>query len=127
MDEQKATLITELAWGRMEVTSGDRASSFRDCKVWPGGATGWNWKDTGTDHQPGVQPADLAEVLEQGVEVLVLGCGVYSRLGVCPETEQLLRERGVELRALDTKNAVALYNDLARQGRKVGGVFHSTC
>jgi hypothetical protein len=127
MQELEKTLITRLDWGRMEVTLGGQVEQFRDCKVWPGGAAGWNWKDTGTDHQPGIQPADLAELFDQGVEVLVLGCGVYSRLGVCPETEELLRQRTIEYHLLDTKQAVSLYNELAREGRRVGGIFHSTC
>ncbi len=127
METTKPTLISGLAWGRMEVALGDQALSFRDCKVWPGGAADWNWKDTGTNHRPGIQPADLAEILDQGVEVVVLGCGVYSRLGVCPETETLLSQRGIEIHRLGTKEAVDLYNDLARQGRNVAGIFHSTC
>ena len=127
MEDNAATVITELAWGRMEVSLGGQTLHFKDCKVWPGGAAGWDWKETGTEHQPGIQPADLAAILEQGVEVLVLGCGVYSRLGVCPETEELLRQRSIEYHPLDTKQAVSLYNELARKGRKAGGIFHSTC
>jgi hypothetical protein len=127
MDERAATVITDLAWGRMEVTLGGQVFHFRDCKVWPGGAVGWDWKETGTEHQPGVQPADIAEILEKGVEVLVVGIGVYSRLGVSPQTEQVLRMRAVELHELETKQAVALYNELVGQGRRVGGIFHSTC
>lgn len=127
MGEQDATLITNLAWGQMEVTAGGQVSRFKDCKVWTGGATAWNWNETGTQHEPGIQPADLEEVLEKGVEIVILARGVFSRLGVCPETEKLLRDRGVEYHMLDTKEAITLYNELARQGRRVGGVFHSTC
>ena len=127
MDEQDVTLISNLAWGQMEVTAGGQVFRFKDCKVWPGGATAWNWHETGTQHEPGIQPADLEEVLEKGVEIVILTRGVFSRLGVCPETEKLLRDRGVEFHMLDTKEAIILYNELARQGRRVGGVFHSTC
>ncbi len=127
MDEQIATSITNLTWGQMEVTTGGQVFRFKDCKVWPGGAAAWNWNDTGTQHEPGIQPADLEEILEKGVDVMILAHGVFSRLGVCPETEELLRERGIEYHMLDTKEAVALYNDLVDQGRRVGGIFHSTC
>ncbi len=127
MNTSIVTLISALSWGRMEITTGGQAMQFKDCKVWPGGAANWNWKETGTDHQPGIQLADLAELLEKGVDVLVMGCGVQSRLGVCPETEAELNRRGIEFHRLDTRKAVALYNDLARQGRKAGGIFHSTC
>lgn len=127
MKERDATLITHLAWGQMEVTAGGQIFHFKDCKVWPGGAVAWDWNDTGTQHEPGIRPADIQDILEKGVEVVILARGVFSRLGVCPETEELLRARGIEYHIMETKQAVALYNDLARQGRKVGGVFHSTC
>lgn len=127
MEERDATLITHLAWGQMEVTAGGQIFHFKDCKVWPGGVVAWDWNDTGTQHEPGIRPADIQDILEKGVEVVILARGVFSRLGVCPETEELLRARGIEYHIMETKQAVALYNDLARQGRKVGGVFHSTC
>ena len=58
---------------------------------------------------------------------MILARGVFNRLEVQPETEARLRARGVTYYIEDTKNAVERYNDLARQGRKVGGIFHSTC
>ena len=58
---------------------------------------------------------------------MVLGRGVNKRLEVQPETEALLQERRLEYFIEDTKQAVEHYNDLARQGRKAGGLFHTTC
>jgi hypothetical protein len=119
-------LITNLSWGKMEVSIGREKQRFKDCKIWPEGARAWNWDETGTEHNPGVQPADIEEIL-QGVDVMILACGVFGRLGVCAETETLLRERGISYYIENTKQAVALFNDLVKQGKRVGGVFHSTC
>ncbi|CAB1347821.1 unnamed protein product [Coregonus sp. 'balchen'] len=58
----------------------------------------------------------LEEVLQKGVETLVIGRGMSEAL-----------QRGVELRVLQTEKAVTEYNNLVGQGAKVGGVFHSTC
>jgi hypothetical protein len=127
MDKHAFTLITHSAWGRMEVTIGDQVHHFKDCKVWPGGAAEWNWNKTGTQHEPGIQPADVEELLAQDVEVVVLARGVFSRLGVCPETETLLRTRGVTCYSEDTRGAVERYNALVTQGRRAGGLFHTTC
>lgn len=121
------TLITSLAWGQIEVTIGEQIYHFKDCKIWPGGARAWNWEETGTEHSPGIQPADIADVLEHDVEVIVLTRGVLGRLGVSAETETLLRERGTPYHIENTKQAVTLFNDLAKQEKRVGGVFHSTC
>lgn len=42
-------------------------------------------------------------------------------------TLEFVRQRGVHVTVLQTEKAVAEYNQLAGQGVKVGGVFHSTC
>ena len=100
---------------------------FRDAKVWPGGGRAWDWGETGTDHRPGIQPADVTELLTYGPEVVVLGCGRHGRLEVCPETMALLREHGVTVVRQNSGAAFATYNRLLREGRKVAGLFHTTC
>lgn len=123
----KTSLITHISWGHMEVKTNDQILSFKDCKVWPGGAKEWDWNLTGTRHQPGIQPADIEEILAQGVEVMILSRGMQLMLYTCPETEQLLRSRNIEYHIEETKQAVNLFNTLMSEGKKVGGIFHSTC
>ncbi len=127
MHDTQPPLITRLSWGHMEVTFQGEVHRFRDGKIWPGGARAWNWQETGTHHQPGIQISDIEDILACGVEVLILGCGRLRALGVCPETEALLRQRGVVYHVEETSRAVERYNQLARQGIRVGGVFHTTC
>ena len=121
------TSITSVSWGKMEVRLGSRTYRFRDCKVWPGGAKEWDWRLTGTSHKPGIQPADIEEILEQDVEVMILSRGMRLLLRTSPETEKLLDSRGIEYHVEQTKRAVELFNQLTEQGKRVGGVFHSTC
>ena len=119
--------ITHVSWGRMEVVLGGRTHTFKDCKVWPGGAVEWDWKLTGTHHVPGTLPADVEDLLARGIEELVLSCGMLLALHTSPETEELLRAQGIPYHVEETRRAVALFNRLWSAGRKVGGVFHSTC
>jgi hypothetical protein len=121
------TLITHIAWGEMEVTTNGKTLRFKDCKAWPGGAKTWDWRVTGTRHEPGIQPADIQEIVDQGIEVMILSRGMDLMLHTCPETEQMLRERGIEYYIEQTKQAVQHFNDLMQQGKRVGGIFHSTC
>ena len=124
MDEKsQSPRITHVAWGRLEVAG---QGAFKDAKVYPGGAREWDWRETGTRHVPGIQPADVAELLEHGAEVVVLANGVLKRLQVCPETLDLLKNKGIPAHVLPTEDAVRLYNELAAK-QKVGGLFHSTC
>jgi hypothetical protein len=66
--------ISEFAWGRVETADG---GVFRDAKLWPGGGREWDWTETGTHHVPGIQPADVMELLDNGAETIVLSRGVY--------------------------------------------------
>ena len=119
--------ITGLKWGRIEVAVAGQRQSFKDCKIWPGYAKEWDWALTGTRHKPGIQIADVEEVLASGIAVLVLTRGMELKLGTCPETVEYAKDHNVEVHILETKEAVKTYNELSRQGVSVGGVFHSTC
>jgi hypothetical protein len=121
--EPPSPRITGLSWGRLAI---DGERTFKDAKLYPGGAREWNWRETGTAHDPGIQPADVEELLEHGAEVVVLSRGVMERLRICPETLEFLKKRGVAAHVLQTEEAVRMYNDLQRK-RRVGGLFHSTC
>jgi hypothetical protein len=115
--------ITHVSWGRMEV---ERLGNGSDFKLYPGGGREWDWNETGTHHVPGIQPADVQELINNGSRVVVLSRGMALALQTCPETLQLLREMGISYHVEETKAAVELYNRLA-QTEAVGGLFHSTC
>jgi hypothetical protein len=68
--------ITHLSWGRLEI---DDQRSFKDAKLFPGGAREWDWRETGTHHVPGIQPADVEELVDRGATVVVLSKGVWER------------------------------------------------
>ena len=97
-----------------------------DFKLYPGGGRHWDWAETGTHHVPGIQPSDVQELLDHGSTVVILTRGMRLVLRTCPETLQMLSDRGITYHVEETKAAVALYNQLART-EAVGGLFHSTC
>jgi hypothetical protein len=115
--------ITHIAWGRMEI---ETIGCGKDFKLYPGGGRPWDWNETGTRHVPGIQPADVLELLDRGSRVIVLTRGMQLVLRTCLETLALLRERGIPVHVEETRAAVALYNQLASE-TPVGGLFHSTC
>jgi hypothetical protein len=116
--------ITHLAWGEMEAAG---LAPARDLKLWPGGGRPWDWSETGTHHVPGIQVADVLELLEQGARTLVLTRGMQLVLQTCPETLEYLAARGIGCHVAETREAARLYNELASKGEAVGGLFHSTC
>jgi hypothetical protein len=122
-NKTRSPRISHLSWGRMEV---EGLGGGRDFKLYPGGGREWDWRETGTHHVPGIQPADVKELLDHGSKVIVLTRGMQLALQTCPEILQILRERDVPCHIEETRAAVDLYNKLALTGA-VGGLFHSTC
>jgi hypothetical protein len=127
MNNQDSTEITHITWGTIEVNIEGRTHRFKDCKVWPGGAVEWKWNETGTSHQPGIQPVDLEEILAHDIELIILSRGMVGRLRIHPETEQMLNSQGMEYHIEKTQRAVKMFNEFIKRGKKVGGIFHSTC
>ena len=116
--------IEHLEWGRMQIAG---VGAGKDFKLWPGGGREWDWSETGTRHEPGIQPADVQELLDHGVSILVLSRGMHLRLETCPATLKLLEREGIEVKVAETREAAEIYNELAARGLAVGGLFHSTC
>ncbi len=116
--------IASLSWGNMTI---EGVGTGKDFKLWPGGGREWDWGETNMHHSPGIQPADVTELLDNGCEVIVLSRGMLLRLKTREETIQLLREKAIEVHVAETKKATAIYNDLVSKRIAVGGLFHSTC
>jgi hypothetical protein len=120
--ETQSPRITHLSWGRLETDGG----VFKDARLYPGGAEEWDWNETGTSHDPGIQPDDVEKLLERGATVVVLSKGFHERLGVTPETLRMLEAKGVSTHVAQTEEAALLYDEL-RETEKVGALIHSTC
>ncbi len=116
--------ITDVSWGKLEVEG--KAEPYKDAKLFPGGSCEWNWRETGTSHRPGIQIADVQELLEHGANIVVLSRGMAECLHVPSETLEFLEQRQITVHVLPTQYAVSLYNKLA-QSEAVGGLFHTAC
>lgn len=115
--------ITSDSWGVLQVGG----FTYKDAKLWPGGAGAWDWAETGTAHSPGIAPADVHALAEASAEVVVLSTGRAGRLGVPATTVEYLTDRGIEVEVLPTGDAIDRYNALVDQGAAVGALIHSTC
>ena len=119
----KSPQITNLVWGEVETDVG----SFKDAKLWPGGGRSWDWKETGTSHRPGIQLADIRELLENGAEIIVLSTGQNQQLQIKDGVVELLKKQDLNVYVQETNQAVETYNKLAEAGELVGALIHSTC
>src|SRR5215472_17497616 len=121
--QKRPPRIVQVSWGRMEVES---LGVGKDFKLYPGGGHAWDWAETGTGHSPGIQPADVEELVAHGADTVVLSQGMNERLQVHLATRRYLRQHSVQVHVAETRQAVKIYNDLAK-GTLVAGLFHSTC
>ncbi len=71
--EDRSPRILAVSWGKMEV---ERLGVGKDFELYPGGGRDWNWAETGTRHSPGIQPADVEELLAHGATTVVLSLGI---------------------------------------------------
>jgi hypothetical protein len=115
--------ITADGWGHIAVGG----ETVKDAKLWPGGGRAWDWTETGTDHDTGIQPADVHELLDHGAEHVLLSRGRQGRLRVHPDTEALLDELEISYEILATDEAITRYRQLREHGTAVGALIHTTC
>jgi hypothetical protein len=69
--------------------------------------------------------ADLEGVIDELPERLVVGTGAYGQMRPDSETLDRLRQRGVEVEALPTEEAVHRYGEL--DPRRTAAALHLTC
>jgi hypothetical protein len=119
-------VVQDLSWGEVTVEEAGQMHQYRDAKLWPGGSRNWDWNETGTSHTPGIQVADVRELVENGADHVILSKGQNNRLQVKSETIDWLEQQGVEVDVMESNDAVQAYNNLAGD-EDVGALIHSTC
>ncbi|QQR48700.1 hypothetical protein IPF37_04005 [bacterium] len=130
--------IDSIQWGKIIVnTSSDSQAKFKDCICTPQGAKAWDWGITGMSHNPGIGIAEVKDLVDQ-TDVFVLSRGVDLVLQVQPAVVDYLKKAGKTVMVARTINkpdyditvpgtAVYEYNKLVQEGKRVVGLFHSTC
>jgi len=102
------------------VVNGKRYSS--DVIIFPDRVKDNWWRKSG--HQLCLE--DIAEVMTENPEVLVVGTGASGLVKILPEVKQSLDAQGIKLIAEPTSEACNTYNQLCHS-RKVVAALHLTC
>jgi hypothetical protein len=113
-------MIEDYGFGSMTVMG---QSHRNDLKIIDNEIVGNWWRREG--HALYVE--DIDDILYSTAEVLVVGTGAYGGLKVTEEAARAIKDRGIQLVAVPTKEAVTLFNTLHGQGKRVAGAFHLTC
>ncbi len=82
-----------------------------------------NWRRE-TGHQ--LCLGDIADIIKESPEVLVVGAGAFGLVKVLPEVQKDIKARGIELIVENTDKACETYNQLCQE-RRVVAALHLTC
>ena len=112
-------VIDSYRFGEITI-SGKKYSS--DVVIFPDKIRDSWWRKTG--HQLCME--DIAEVITENPEVLVVGIGASGLMKVLPEVEQATQAQGIKLIVANTDKACNTYNQLSHSHRLVAAL-HITC
>ena len=119
---QNNCIIENIKWGEIVVNG----KKFKDIKIWNNIVKEWNWNETNTKHNPGIQIKDVTEFIDD-VDIIILSKGYKNMLETKIDTINFINHKNKKLIILTTDKAVKEYNRLAELGYKIGGLIHSTC
>jgi hypothetical protein len=74
-----------------------------------------------------LSPEDIEIILSAKPSVLVVGCGASGIMKISQQTQQVLQNHNIRLKALNTYKAVERFNELAQAGENVAAALHLTC
>jgi hypothetical protein len=112
------TRIDDYEFGSVTV---DGQEERRDVIVLPDRVVRNWWRKDGH----GLVLEDLLQVLDELPERLIVGTGAHGRMKPDPTTLEQLAERGIDVEALPTAEAVHRYNSL--DPAKAAAALHLTC
>lgn len=119
--------IESFEWGRFvingKVHSEDGEGVGKDICIIDGEVTPWDAR-----HGHRLNPNMVDCVLRSGIEILVIGNGVYGRIKVRDKTVRKVKDDGVNQVLVEkTQDACKVFNQLFREGKRVALLAHGTC
>jgi hypothetical protein len=112
--------IEHYSFGRIRI---DGLAYDADLIVFPDHVQDHRWRRAG--HR--LAPEDLASVLADPPQVLVIGAGFYGRMQVPEGTRAALEGAGIALHIANTTEAVQAFNRLQRESARSVAALHLTC
>jgi hypothetical protein len=116
--------IEQSGWGSITV---DGVTYKHDVLIRPDGIVARRKKKLskqlyGTSHK--ISRAEAEQYLLEGVDLLLIGSGLFDRVRLSAEAAELLAERGIRVKIQRTPLAVKTWNLLDQPAL---GLFHLTC
>ena len=119
--------IEQFSWGRFtiygEVHSEMGEGVGKDICIINGQVSAWMARK---GHR--LKPKMVTCVLDEDIDVLVIGNGVNAAIKVLKRTQETLKDHGIQKVIIcKTPEACQVYNQQVRKGQKVALLAHGTC
>jgi len=119
--------IEQFSWGRFtiygEVHSEMGEGVGKDICIINGQVSAWTARK---GHR--LKPKMVTCVLDEDIDVLVIGNGVNGAIKVLKKTQEALKDHGIQKVIIrKTPEACQVYNQQVQQGQKVAFLAHGTC
>ena len=113
-------MIDDYSFGHISIDGTEYTS---DIIIYPDGRIqdSW-WRKSG--HRLCVD--DIVELINTNPQIIIAGTGSPGLMKPDKELEKELVDKGIEFKAVSSKEAVKVYNQLIGE-KKVGACFHLTC
>jgi len=70
---------------------------------------------------------EIAHLLEENPEIIIIGTGQYGALPILEETVKYMENHGVSFIKAKTPEAIKILNTFLKEGRRVASIIHVTC
>ncbi|UCD97898.1 MAG: hypothetical protein JSV42_13155 [Chloroflexota bacterium] len=94
----------------------------KDVIILPTRVIGQWWRE----HGHLLQLPDIHEIIDSDLQILIIGQGASGQMRISDEVFTALESRGIDLIALNTREACNEYNRVS-QTKKVAAALHLTC
>ena len=122
-----APVIEKQSWGKITIALNSKTTDYTgDVRLFPTHHEQWDWTKTNTHHSPGVQIADIAAIVD-AADIIIITRGMHLVLQVPQATIDYAKNKGKIVHVGQTEAMARLYNQLVKEGKSVGGLFHTTC
>ena len=69
----------------------------------------------------------MEHIVRKKPEIIIIGAGHFGIVCVPLESEMLAKEQDIEVVKARTQQAVRIFNEAMKQGKRVSAVIHVTC
>ena len=116
--DTKGPAITSYTFGKM-IINGETYTC--EVQIFPDG----NVKDWSPADPHYILPSDIKDLVNSGIDTIIIGTGDVGNAGVPEETHKFLKSRNITVHVLNTHKAMELFNSSNKD--KLGAVFHLNC